>query len=461
MPVPVARIRRGSFALLAVALIAAPAPGRTDPAAVTWEGKIEVASGGGFRGPWRMNDSQFHYVDDPALAINDEGIVGVAWADQSRQDIFFQVFGPDGNKRLEAPAKVSASPRVFSWLPRIVIGPGDAREVYALWQEIVFSGGTHGGEILFARSRDGGKTFDAPLNLSNTIAGDGKGRLTRRYWDNGSLDLAQGPDGDLYAAWTEYEGGLWFSLSTDGGNGFSDPVRVAGGPDKPARGPSLAVGAGGTLYLAWTVGEDEAADIRFAGSADGGRSFGEPRIVHESKGHGDAPMIAVDARGTLHLVYGESPAGPFQRYHIRYTRLEAGERAFEEPREISSPQSDRFESLGYPALGLDGQDNVYVLWELFPRRQHYSQGLGFTVSGDGGRTFQPPSVVPGSFDPARGFNGSQQGSLMRKLAVNGPGAVAVVNSTFRRGQGSGIWLYRGEAAGGPSGSRGGGGGRRP
>ncbi len=180
MSVPIACIGRRLFAPLAVALIAAPAPGQADPSGVTWDEKIEVASGGGYRGPWRMNESEYDYVDDPTVAINEQGFVGVAWADQSRQDIFFQTYEPDGKKRFEEPVNVSASPRIFSWLPRIVIGAGDASEVYVLWQEIIFSGGTHGGEIFFARSIDGGKTFSDPINLSNTIAGDGKGRLTRR-----------------------------------------------------------------------------------------------------------------------------------------------------------------------------------------------------------------------------------------------------------------------------------------
>ena len=448
MSVSIACMGRGLFALLAVALIAAPARGRADPSGVTWDEKIEVASGGGYRGIWLMNESKFDYVDDPTVAINEQGFVGVAWADQSRQDIFFQIYESDGRKRFEEPVNVSASPRIFSWLPKIVIGSGDAREAYVLWQEIVFSGGTHGGEIFFARSTDGGKTISHPINLSNTIAGDGKGRLTRRRWDNGSLDLGMGPQGELYAAWTEYEGRLWFSRSTDGGDTFSDPLRIAGGHDaEPARGPSLAVDAEGTVYLAWTVGEDKAADIRFAKSVDHGRSFGEPRIVFESGGHADAPKIAVDGKGTVHMVYGESPAGPFQRYHVRYTRLNDGERTFEEPREISSPQTEQFESISFPALSLDGEDNIYVIWELSPRRGFYPRGLGFTCSSDGGRTFVSPSVIPGSVDLALGINGSQQGLLMRKLAVNGTGAIAVVNSTFKRNQTSAIWLFRGQAAG--------------
>ena len=448
MPVPIVRLGRGVFVFLAVALFAASAARPADGPGVTWDERIEVASGGGYRGPWRMNESVYDYVDDPTVAIDPQGFVAVAWADQSGHDIFFQIYGPDGGKRLEAPVNVSKSPRIFSWLPRMVMAPGDGREVYLLWQEIVFSGGTHGGEIFFARSSDGGKSFGDALNLSNSIAGDGKGRLTPRYWHNGSLDLALGPRGELYAAWTEYEGNLWFSRSTDGGDSFSDPLRVAGGQDAgPARGPALAVGAQGTVYLAWTVGEDEAADIRFATSVDRGRSFGAPRIVFDSGGHSVAPKIAVDGKGTVHLVYAESPAGPFERYHIRYTRLNHGAGRFEEPKEISSPQSERFESLGFPALGLDGEDNIYLVWELFPKRGRFPRGLGFAYSGDGGRTFASPSVIPGSVDPALGVNGSQQGLLMRKLAVNGAGAIAVVNSTFKRNQASRIWLFRGRAAG--------------
>ncbi len=448
MPVPIVRLGRESFVFLAVALFAAVAPGQADAPGVTWDERIEVASGGGYRGPWRMNESEYDYVDDPTVTIDAQGFVGVAWADQSGHDIFFQIYGPDGKSRLEAPVNVSKSPRVFSWLPRMVMAPGGGREVYLLWQEIVFSGGTHGGEIFFARSSDGGKSFGDPINLSNSIAGDGKGRLTPRYWHNGSLDLARGPQGELYAAWTEYEGNLWFSRSTDGGDSFSEPLRVADGQDAgPARGPSLAVGAQGTVYLAWTVGEDKVADIRFAKSLDDGRSFGAPRIVFDSGGHADAPKIAIDGKGTVHLVYAESPAGPFERYHIRYTRLNHGARGFEAPREISSPQSEQFESVAFPALGLDGADNIYVIWELFPRRRGYPRGLGLTYSSDGGRAFAAPSVVPGSADRSLGVNGSKQGFLMRKLAVNGAGALAVVNSTFKKNRASHIWLFRGQAAG--------------
>ena len=433
----------GFFLLWAVMLSASFALGRADLPEVIWGEKIAVASAGGYQGPWRMNESAYDYVDDPTVAINEQGLVAVVWADQTRKDLFFQLYAPNGETRLEKPVNVSRSLRIFSWLPRMLITSTDPIEVYLLWQEIVFSGGSHGGEIVFARSSDGGKTWSEPRNLSNDIAGSGKGRITPDYWHNGSLDLAMDAAGNLYAAWTDYEGALWCSRSTDRGVSFSRPLRIAGDA-KPTRGPSLAVDGQGDVYLAWTVGEDKAVNLRFAKSTDQGRSFGEPRIVGVGKGHTDAPKLAVDRQGTVHLVYAESLGGPFERYVIQYTRSHDRGDSFEAPKEIAKPHTEQFASVHFPALSVDGQDNLYIIWELFPRRGSSSQGLGFTVSRDAGRTFAPPVVVPGSVDPALGFNGSQQGLLMRKLAVNQAGAIAVVNSTFKRNEQSRVWLWRGQ-----------------
>ena len=53
-----------------------------------------------------------------------------------------------------------------------------------------------------------------------------------------------------------------------------------------------------------------------------------------------------------------------------------------------------------------------------------------------------PAIVPGSADPALGDNGSRQGLLMSKLAVNAAGKIAIVNSTLKSGERSHIWLFR-------------------
>ncbi len=420
----------------------APSPiAQEGGAALRWQPGVEVASGEAHRGPWRMNESDFRYVDDPAVAINDAGAVGVVWADQAAQDIFFQLFEPDGTARLPEAVNVSASPEIFSWLPKMAISPDDPDRIYILWQEIVFSGGSHGGEIFFARSIDGGRSFSAPINLSDTPAGAGKGRLTRDFWHNGSHDLTLGANGEIYAVWSEYEGALRFSRSEDGGESFSEPLHLAGSFAEPARAPSLAAGAGGDLHLAWTVGEDRGGDVYLARSLDGGRTFGPHRKVAPGDGHAEGPKIAVDAAGTLHLVYAESPRGPLDRYHILYTRKAAGVDDVEAPRRIAGPQG-RWQSANFPEVGLGAEGEIYVIWELFSQPVAFPEGLGFTVSVDGGQRFAPSGTIPGSADAALGTGGGRQGLLMQKLAANSRGEVAVVHSTFLEGERSHVWLFR-------------------
>lgn len=413
---------------------------------LAWHGSMEIAAGRGERGPWQQNESRYDYVDDPTVAINDRGDVAVAWVEQARKDVFFQHLPAGGTKQSGKPVNISRSPDTFSWLPRISLAPDEPRKIFILWQEIIFSGGSHGGDILFARSEDGGASFSQPINLSNSVGGDGKGRINQKIWHNGSLDLQAAADGALYAAWTEYDGPLWLSRSTDGGKTFSQPQRIAGGGNvNPARAPSLALGADRDVYLAWTVGEDHAADIHLARSTDGGATFSEPIIVAKSNGYSDAPKIAVDSVGTVHLVFAESSGGPFARYRIRYTRSMDGARTFDAPRDISSPLSKPVEGAAFPALSIDAKNRLYVMWELFHGHRG-SHGLGLAISHDGGRSFTQPSLVPDSIDPAGGSNGSHQGLLMKKLAVNSSGTVAIVNSSLKQGERSRVWLIRGEIA---------------
>jgi len=205
----------------------------------------------------------------------------------------------------------------------------------------------------------------------------------------------------------------------------------------------MAVAPDGALHLAWAVGEDEGGDIHLAKSSDRGASFGPARAVAPSKTYSDAPKLAVDPRGVLHLVYAESSGGPFARYHVRHTRSSDAGRTFVASREISSPMAGGAGGASFPHLGVDAQGRLYVIWELGGDERRPPRGLGLTLSVDGGRTFAKPSVVPGSIDAAGGFNGSSQGLLMKKLGVNDAGAVAIVNSSFRQDTQSRVWLMRG------------------
>lgn len=391
-----------------------------------WHSPVEIATGGGTKGPWQQNESRFDYVDDPSVALDRDDNAYVVWVDHRDKDIHFQVYAPDGKPLRAGALNISRSPKVFSWLPRIAL---DGANTYVLWQEIVFSGGTHGGEIFFARSTDGGRTFTAPINLSQSVPGDGKGRIDARTWHNGSLELAVAPDGNVYAAWTEYDGPLWFSVSRDRGGSFGPPEQVAGTFERPARAPSLAVAPDGDVYLAWTHGEDRAADIHVARRH--ANRFMPAKIASETPTYSDAPKLVVDRAGVVHLAFTETNGGPFDRPSIRYTRSRDRAATFESPRRLAVDAA-------YPSLAVDGRD-VIIVWER--ERDEAARGLGYARSRDGGGHFTAAQDIPQSADPRGGTNGSHQGQLMRKVALQSR-SIAVVNSSLALNRGSRVWLMR-------------------
>ncbi|KQT14325.1 sialidase family protein [Ramlibacter sp. Leaf400] len=430
--------------LLAVPLVAALplrlAASEPRPA-VQWQAPVELARGRGERGLWRQNDSRYDFVDDPAVALARDGAMVVAWVDQARKAVLVQrrdVGGaPSGS-----PIEVPGNPKAFSWIPRIALAPDAPRTAYLLWQEIIFSGGSHGGEMLFARSTDGGRSFSSASNLSASPGGDGKGRITPEYWHNGSYDLLAAGEGRVWAAWTEYDGPLWIAHSAKGGESFGRPVRVAGGAgQRPARAPALAMARDGAVLLAWTEGDHAEADIQLARSSDGG-TFDAPVVVR-SPGYSDAPRLAVDRQGVVHLVWGESEGGPFRRQRVLYARSRDGGRRWEAPRTVVGSGAAASIGAGFPSLGLDANGGVVVLAELQEDLRQRPRGLAFAVSTDGGATFAAPQLVPNSRDPGGGFNGSSQGLLVPKLAVNARGDVVVVNSALSEGSHSRVWLVGG------------------
>ncbi|NVB83042.1 MAG: exo-alpha-sialidase [Kofleriaceae bacterium] len=403
------------------------ASGASPRESIKWGRPVEIATGGGVRGPWQQNNSRYDFVDDPSVALEPNGDAAVVWVDQARKDVFWQVFGPDGSKRLPQAIDISRTPAEFSWLPRIALSPRDPQHVYVLWQEIVFSGGPHGGEIYFSRSVDGGRTFEAPRNLTNSVAGEGKGRFNADRWHNGSQDIAVSDDGVIYTAWTDYEGTLTLRRSRDGGTTFDPPVIVAADKQRPARAPSIAA-SGGKLCLAWTVGEDVNADIHVASSRDG-KTFSPPAIVERRQGYADSPKVAFDRQGMLHLAYAETKGGPFEPAEVRYAQS-SDCKTFHGSRVLSGAQPASF-----PSLALDG-DRVFVTWEDgFP-----AHGLGIAYSSDRGARFTAPTQIAGTVDP--GPNGGAEGRLTRKLAVRGD-SIVVVNSARREGESSRVWLVRG------------------
>jgi hypothetical protein len=193
-----------------------------------------------------------------SLAVEGDGVVHVAWLDGRdaqaerasapaghsghtvmRQDLFQAVLRPDGT-RLEARV---ATDVCFCCKTGVATAPGGA--VYVAWRHIY---PPNLRDIAVARSTDGGRTFAAPVRVSE----DGWG--IDGCPDDGP-SIAVDAAGVVHVAWpTLVPGGpagkgIFYSYSSDGGRTFASRVRLDDGPAAAAH-PQLAI-AGDRVVVVW------------------------------------------------------------------------------------------------------------------------------------------------------------------------------------------------------------------
>jgi hypothetical protein len=248
--------------------------------------------------------------------------VAVAWSaslPSGVTDIYAAVSRDDG-RTFGAPVRVNdvdGDARVSGEQPpRVVLAPrasGDPA-VTIVWT----SKGDRGTRLLFARSGDGGRTFDRAADVPGSEAAGNRG------WEA----AAAAPDGRILTVWLDHRGladqsameamhhqtgkpdgvamaqrSKLFVSSLDG----AVPAQAVTGGVCYCCKTALAV-ADGRVYAAWRhVYPGNIRDIAFAESRDQGRSFAAP--VRVSQDHwelegcpDDGPAIAV-AGGQVHVVW--------------------------------------------------------------------------------------------------------------------------------------------------------------
>ena len=329
--------------------------------------------------------------------------VAVVWAASAsgKGDIYVAT-SRNGGRAFDAPVRVNAlagDARVSGEIaPRVALRPvaGAPPEIAVTW-----NARDTGTAIRTARSKDGGRTFAAPVTLqAPDAAGD-------RGWQASAFDDA----GMVHTIWLDHRG-----LAADkaagghaGHKGDHDGVAMAqksalyygarsGGERELFKGvcycckTAMVAAPGGVLYAAWRhVFEGNMRDIAFTSSRDGGRTFAPMTRVHQDGWAingcpDDGPAMAVDASGTVHMVWPTLLNGTDGT--LLYATTAAG-KPFGKPIRVPTLGSPK---PSHPKIAIDGAGQPVIAWDEV-RDGVRRPAFGRASSGRGPITFGPIVVL--------------------------------------------------------------------
>jgi hypothetical protein len=160
--------------------------------------------------------------------------------------------------------------------------------------------------------------------------------------------------------------------------------------------PQVAVAADGTVHLVYFSGDPMAGDLFYLRSTDGGAGFSKPIRVNSHPGSAIAvgnirgEHIALGRNGRVHVAWNGSkeaePKGTNGATPMLYTRLNDAGTAFEPERNVIR---NAYGLDGGGALAADQKGNVYVFWHAPApgTKGEANRGVWVARSTDDGKTF--------------------------------------------------------------------------
>lgn len=231
--------------------------------------------------------------------------------------------------------------------------------------------------------------------------------------------LAVDNEGRIAVVWADFTPGtyeIFFSRSTYE-RSFSPPQSIshtakrAKGP-AAARTPAVAIDTRGNINVVWAEKASHNSEIFFTRSTNGGKSFAPPQNLSRNVGLSVNPKIAVNRQSHIAVVWADNFSGP---YDILFTRSTDGGKSFSPPQNLSHNKW----SSEFPALAVDGDNNLYVVWR---DKTPPTVQIWFTRSSDGGKSFSPPKVISRTgFSDAPAIAAEGNGNLYVVWASNAPG----------------------------------------
>ncbi len=173
--------------------------------------------------------------------------------------------------------------------------------------------------------------------------------------DRGGTAVAVAVDGTVYAVWADYESGD-VRLDRDGGSGWGADVVVASAVI--AFRPGVAVDGRGWIYVVW--GDDEERYVYVSRSTDGGLSWSAPQRVHDDPQavRQMEPALAVGPEGTVYVAWIQEDQSGYNDIHL--ARQVSGEGSWQYVGVVNegAPSCCCLN----PDIAVDGKGTLHLIW---------------------------------------------------------------------------------------------------
>lgn len=277
--------------------------------------------------------------------------------------------------------------------PKLAALPGGA--IVAVWQSRRNATGDK--FILARRSPDFGATWEAirvlnsaPQSFPPAVAARDDGEIVAAYSDERNIER------DIFA-----------NVSSNGGGGWrSADAIVAPSAKAESTAPSVAIGEGGDVWVAWEEKQRGRANVRVSRSTDRGATWGEPRRIDRDGAPASPiwPSIAW-SKGRLTAAWTGGVVGSTNRSWLWISSSTDGGETWSPPKTVyEGPAQAVFHLL---ARGSD----VHLVWT---GGGNDDAGVYFNSSADGGATWSRPDDSPQRLDEAGG-----KSSIAPRIAVAG------------------------------------------
>jgi hypothetical protein len=233
----------------------------------------------------------------PSVATEKDGTIDVVWSDTTSSaahpDIYF-ARSKDSGKTWTLPKDISNTAGE-STEPALATGPDNS--VHVVWCDT--RKGEENKEIYYCSSSDGGENWSAPSDISNTVGVSSIPTVTVNE------------EGQVHCAWVDNTSGekrpdIYYARKMHGA--WSKPIDVCSTARNSAH-PAIACGKS-TVYICWSDNSEQqkAADIWLACS-DPELQFKKPVNISSTIGVSSEPDMAVDSSGRVAVVWQDSSPG--------------------------------------------------------------------------------------------------------------------------------------------------------